>query len=204
MLKAIERDTHDASEREEKKRQVEAMQQANAQLAIQQSQFHMQMNLQEPTMQQQSIAMAQIQQQYPNGLPLDVLAVAQAIQLMNLTRGSNTPLMSGSLGPGMMSTPDGAIASGVQSQFSSPGSVSTPAPLPMPLPHASPSQSPPYAILDQPTVLPTAASAQNLTNHNETNHHTHTGHTHTNIPRAVSSVQLGSKQAKQTFPLTRW
>lgn len=199
----------------------EAMGQANDALAHQQGQYHQQISNQSDRQQLQqqsqtpsnSAALQQIHQQYPQGLPLDVLALAQAIQLMNLARGSaggatappaGSPVTTN--GP-LMVSPDAASAVSATShkQHGFPSASSSPhmhaAAAAAGAMQMHQSQSSPYLIAagtSVPSPSHLAHSAQ------ATPHHAHPSHTAAPMQRAGSSVNLGRTVPKATFPLTRW
>ena len=185
-----------------------------------QSRFHINVNPQllsnDPMQQQQALALSQIQSQYPQGIPLDVLAVAQAIQLMNLTRTTNTPSSGPMTVPsGMAITPDPMSPHHIQHQHQQPLSPPTPAPAGRSI-HINPntntnanlhqSASSPYL-----TSLPSPISANSTSAPPQgSTSSTSTSSAPNGMQRAGSSVNLGARYAaapataKGTFPLTRW
>ena len=179
--------------------ETEAMMSANSILAHQQSQYHQQMSAEE---QQRASALQQINAQYPQGLPLDVIALAQAIQLLNLTRGAT----------------GNNVPAGVSSLVTSPDSLTPQLLL------ASPTSAPPnlqaiHQSHSSPGIYNSDAASSGIpspsSSHESTTPRAHHQHSHTAgqlMQRAGSSVQLGGRQqpvaapaqVKGNFPLTRW
>lgn len=154
---------------------------------------------------QQSLALQQIQQQYPNGVPLDVIALAQAIQIMQLSRGASNgatqPAAAGYSGNGSSEPLTPYSLTSPASSNAGPSMMSGAILIPPPIGLMHPSHSTPQ-LAEAALQLLSPSSARD----------THSGSASSasgsHMTRATSSVNLGARgqtaPAKATFPLTRW